>query len=222
MSREEVVVLDCWCSSCAMRVKIALAEKGVEFECKDQNLAEKGSSLLLEMNPIHKLVPVLIHNGKPICESLLIVEYIDQVWTHSSPLLPTDPYLRSQARFWGQFVDNKIYEGAKKVWRTKGEEEEKAKKEFIENLKILEGVINNQQFFGGDTLGYIDIALIPIAPWFYAFEKFGNFSIEASCPKIVTWAKRCMEKSSVSGSLPDFDKFYYSFAFDIKKVLGLD
>uniref|UniRef100_A0A6N2KMS5 Glutathione S-transferase n=1 Tax=Salix viminalis TaxID=40686 RepID=A0A6N2KMS5_SALVM len=52
-------------------------------------------------------VPVLIHNGKPICESLIAVQYIDEVWNNKSPLLPSDPYQRAQSRLWADFVDNK-------------------------------------------------------------------------------------------------------------------
>ena len=90
-----------------MRVRIALAEKGLMYEYSEENLWNK-SPLLLEMNPVHKKVPVLIHNGKPICESLMIVQYIDEVWKDKSPLLPSDPYQRAQARFWADYVDKKV------------------------------------------------------------------------------------------------------------------
>jgi glutathione S-transferase len=67
------------------------------------------SPLLLQMNPVHKKIPVLIHNGKPIAESLIAVQYIDEVWNDKSSLLPSDPYQRSQARFWADFADKKVY-----------------------------------------------------------------------------------------------------------------
>jgi glutathione S-transferase len=103
---DEVVLLDLWLSMFGMRVRVALAEKGIKYEYKEQDLKNK-SELLLKMNPIHKKIPVLIHNGKPVCESLIIVQYIDEVWNDRCPLLPSDPYQRAQARFWADFVDQK-------------------------------------------------------------------------------------------------------------------
>jgi len=104
---DEVVLLDFWSSMFGMRVRIALAEKGIKYESKEVHLRNK-SDLLLKMNPVHKKVPVLIHNGKPVCESLIIVQYIDEVWNDKSPLLPSDPYQRAHARFWADFVDQKV------------------------------------------------------------------------------------------------------------------
>ena len=103
---EEIILLDVWSSMFDMRVRIALAEKGLKYEYREEDLSNK-SPLLLEMNPVHKKITVLIHNGKPICESLIIVEYIDEVWKDRSPLLPSDPYQRAQARFWADFVNKK-------------------------------------------------------------------------------------------------------------------
>lgn len=104
---DEVVLLDLWVSPFGMRVRIALKEKGINYESKEENLSNK-SSLLLKMNPIHKQIPVLIHNGKPICESLIIVQYIDEVWKDKAPLLPSDPYERAHAKFWADYVDKKV------------------------------------------------------------------------------------------------------------------
>ena len=105
---DEVVLLDFWASMFGMRVRIALAEKGIKYEYKEQDVFNKGPQLL-QTNPIHKKVPVLIHNGKPVCESLIIVQYIDEVWKDKSPLLPSDPYQRAHAKFWADFVDKKVH-----------------------------------------------------------------------------------------------------------------
>ncbi|XP_065873190.1 probable glutathione S-transferase parC [Euphorbia lathyris] len=216
---EEVILLDSWSSPFSMRVRIALAEKEITYESKEQDLLNK-SPLLLEMNPVHKQIPVLIHNGKPIPESLISVQYIDEVWQHNASLLPSDPYQRSQARFWAHFIDNKIHENGKKILITKGEEKEEAKKRFIESLKILEGELGDKEFFGGECFGYVDIALVPFYAWFYTYEMEGNLNIEVECPKLHPWGKRCLQNHSVSNSLPHQQKLYTYF-LDIKKSLGI-
>ncbi|KAH9627169.1 hypothetical protein KSS87_018409 [Heliosperma pusillum] len=216
----KVELLDYWRSPFAMRVKIALEEKGIDYEYNEQELLGNKSCLLLEMNPVHKRVPVLIHNGKPICESLIIVEYIDEVWDHTTPLLSSDPYLRSQAKFWGDFIDNKIFSCGRELWQAKGEKQDSIIKEFIEGLKLLEEELKEEKFFGGDKFGYVDVALVPLTCWFYALEKCGNFSIQEHCPKLIGWAQRCKDRPSVSKSLPDPLKIY-DYVLDLKKMFGL-
>ena len=77
----------------AWRVKIALKFKEVRYKFLEENLANK-SDLLLKYNPVYKKVPVFVHNEKPITESLVIVEYIDETWKNN-PILPSDPYQRA-------------------------------------------------------------------------------------------------------------------------------
>ncbi|KAK4253462.1 hypothetical protein QN277_010130 [Acacia crassicarpa] len=216
----EVTLLDFWPSPFGMRVRIALAEKGIQYEYKDEDLRNK-SPLLLQMNPVHKKIPVLIHNGKPVCESLIAVQYIDEFWNNKSPLLPSDPYQRAQARFWADYADKKIYDAGRRSWTTKGEEQEAAKKDFIECLKLLEQQLGDKPYFGGDNLGYVDVAIVPFYSWFEAYEKFGNFNIEAECPKFIAWAKRCLQKESVAKSLPDQHKVY-DFVLQMRKKLGVE
>lgn len=220
MAGEEVILLSVYPSTFSMRVRIALAEKGINYELKEEDLTNK-SPLLLEMNPIHKKVPVLIHKGKPIVESLIIVQYIDEVWHEKNPLIPSDPYERAQARFWADFIDKKVFDPARGIWATKGEEQEAAKTEFIEILKILEGELGDKPYFGGETFGLVDVALIPLYSWFNAFETCGNFKIESQCPKLVAWAKFCMQRESVSKSLADPHTAYDTVLF-LKKMFGIE
>ena len=103
---EEVKLFGTWASVFSRRIEVALKLKGVQFEYIEENLSNK-SPALLKYNPVHKKIPVLVHSGKPVAESLVILEYIGETWKHN-PILPTDPYEKAMARFWAKYMDDKV------------------------------------------------------------------------------------------------------------------
>lgn len=112
-NEEDIKVLGTWASPFVIRVKIALNMKGIVYESLEEveGLHYK-SELLLKSNPIYKKVPVLIHGGKPLCESLIILHYIDEAFTidGASSLFPSCPYDSALARFWAFYLDDKVFE----------------------------------------------------------------------------------------------------------------
>ncbi|XP_042446628.1 glutathione S-transferase U28-like [Zingiber officinale] len=79
-----------------------------------------------------------------------------------------------------------IYECGTKLGKLEGEAQlQEAKKDLIEILKLLEAELGDKKYLGGDTFGLVDIALVPFYSWFYSYENFGGFTIEAEAPKLV-------------------------------------
>eukprot|EP01018_Ginkgo_biloba_P019456 Gb_16567 [translate_table: standard] len=223
-SEEQVKALSVWVSPFGMRMVIGLEEKGVKYDYQEEENWQNKSELLLKMNPIYKKIPVLIHNGKHVIESLIVLEYIDEAWPSShNNFLPSNPYDRAIAKFWADFTDKKICETAVTIVKTTGETQEEAKREFIESLVLLEGVLREicggKAYFGGERIGFVDIVFIPLVCWFHAVEVLGGFKIplEEKCPSIDAWVKRCMERESVKKILPQPEKVL-EFAIGFRNV----
>ncbi|KAI3457570.1 hypothetical protein Pfo_014233 [Paulownia fortunei] len=222
----KLTLLSFWPSMFCARVRIALEEKGLSYEYREEDLPNK-SSLLLEMNPIHKKVPILIHNGKPISESLITVQYIDEVWSDRAPLLPSDPYEKAQARFWADFIDKKVSSQIfillllckvqkLPVIGLSGRRQDEVDRE----LKGAGRSTRRQTLFRRGDIWFLDIALLGFYMWFPAYETFGNFSIEADCPKLIAWGRRCLQRESVSKSLADPNKMV-DVVVHFRKMFGL-
>ncbi|GLJ45959.1 hypothetical protein SUGI_0967880 [Cryptomeria japonica] len=94
------------------------------------------------------------------------------------------------------------------MFKTKGEEQEVAKCDFLQNLPILEGELEGKNYFGGDRFGFLDIAFVPFISWFDMFESVGRFKLhlEEKFPNIWAWKKRCLERESVKKTLPPPEK----------------
>ncbi|XP_010279540.1 PREDICTED: probable glutathione S-transferase isoform X1 [Nelumbo nucifera] len=206
---EEVKLIGAWISPFSLRVELALKLKGVQYEYIDEDLSNK-SPLLLKYNPIHKKVPVLLHNGKPIAESTVILEYIDETWK-GYHLLPEDPYERAMTRFWVKFIDEKCIEAIWKACWIEERKQEKAIEEAKETLKILENELKKgRKFFAGDNIGFVDIAAIFIAFWVGVLQEVVGISLmdEEKFPVLHKWIEEFINCDVVGENLPPRDKLF--------------
>ncbi|KAF9616581.1 hypothetical protein IFM89_030348 [Coptis chinensis] len=121
----------------------------------------------------------MIHKDKPICESLVIVQYIDEAFTSGPSILPSDSYDRAIARFWAAYIDDKWCASLFSIARAKTDEEKAtAVGGVTTGLGLLEQAFKKlskgKGFFGGETIGYIDIALGSYLGWLRAAETLAG------------------------------------------------
>ncbi|TVU36849.1 hypothetical protein EJB05_18801, partial [Eragrostis curvula] len=194
------------------RAEAALRLKGVPYDLILEELAKGNKSeLLLKHNPVHKKVPVLLHGDRAICESVVIVEYVDDVF-EGPRLLPTDPYGRAEARFWANFIEQKFSRPFwLSFWMEDGPRKEAFVKEAKENLALLEGQLikGGRRFFGGDAIGLVDIAASGLTRWVGVFEEVAGgvrLMSDEEFPALCRWAERYVSHESVRKCLPGRDE----------------
>ncbi|TVU35454.1 hypothetical protein EJB05_17344 [Eragrostis curvula] len=209
----ELQLLGSWYSPYVIRAQLALGLKGLSYEYIEQDLFDK-SDLLLQHNPVHKKVPVLIHGGKPVCESLVVVQYIDETWAGTGPaLLPADAHDRATARFWAAYVDDKLFQSWRALFRsTTDEQRAEAFKNTVPQVETMERAFwecsKGKDFFGGDAVGLVDIALGSFLMWYKVVDEVAGANLldEAKFPGLAAWAERFLALDVVKEAMPEYGR----------------
>lgn len=96
-------------SVCVQKVRLALTEKGLEWEKRDIDLmrSEQITPDYLKINP-KGVVPALVHDGQPVIESTIILEYLEDAFP-DHPLRPAAPIDRARMRQWTKTPDDGLH-----------------------------------------------------------------------------------------------------------------
>jgi glutathione S-transferase len=140
------------CPYCA-RVRIVLAEKGIEFETVQVDLDDR-PSWIYEKNPTGR-VPVLEEDAFVLPESAVINEYLDERYPEPA-LWPADPGERSLGRLLVFRFDDlsRPYYGLRRG-------EDGAGERFGAALGRLDAVLQEQPYLSGREFGLADAAYVP-------------------------------------------------------------
>jgi glutathione S-transferase len=96
-------------SVCAAKVRMALAEKNLDWQGVHMNLraGDTHRPNYVKLNP-NRVVPTLVHDGWPMIESNVICEYIDDVWPEPS-LRPRSARDKARMRIWMKQLDESVH-----------------------------------------------------------------------------------------------------------------
>jgi glutathione S-transferase len=176
------------CPYCA-RVRIALAEKGIEYETIEVDLADR-PAWIYEKNPLGK-VPVIEEDAFVLPESAVINEFLEERYPEPS-LWPADPSERALARLLVFRFDE-----LSKPYYALRRGEEGAKEALGRALARLNVVLETQAFLSGREFGLADIAYVP---WVLRARDRMGVAL-ASFPAVAVWAERLAERPSVAAEL---------------------
>jgi glutathione S-transferase len=99
-------------STCSQKVRLVLAEKGLEFESHEIDLiaGQQHDPEYVKLNPNH-VVPTLVHDGHVLVESSLIIRYLDDAFPEP-PLRPRDALGRYAVERWIKRMDEEVHPAA--------------------------------------------------------------------------------------------------------------
>ncbi|KAF9078304.1 thioredoxin-like protein [Rhodocollybia butyracea] len=175
-----------WFCPFVQRVWTVLEEKKIPYQYIEVNPYEKPESLM-RLNP-RGLVPTLQYQGKPLYESTVIGEFLEDAYPDHTPhLVPEDPYNRARIRIWTDFVTSRIIPSWHRFLQFQHKDGQ-SEQEAMEGLKKVRdawlGHIREftqemdvkGPFFAGPDLGWIDIVVAPwmLRSWVFDYYKGGS------------------------------------------------
>jgi glutathione S-transferase len=173
------------CPYCA-RVRIVLAEKGVEVDVVEIDLSDR-PAWLYEKNPTGR-VPVIEEGDLPLPESAVIMEFLEERYPEPA-LLPADAADRAVARL-RIFRDDELTEPYYALRRG----EEGAAERLGAALAKLDAELVARPFLGGAEYGLADIALVP---WILRARDMLGVSLEPY-PSLSAWLATLEERPAIA------------------------
>ncbi|PCH35564.1 glutathione-S-transferase [Wolfiporia cocos MD-104 SS10] len=194
-------------------VWIALEEKKILYQYKEVNPYKKGKHFL-DINP-KGLVPEIEYQGRALHESLILCEFLEDVYPDHAPrLLPKDPFERAYVRLWINHVSKSAIPA---FYRTvHAQEPDKQQAELQEFHKALRTIAEKAKgpYFLGDQFSLVDVVIAPWAVRDYITREHRGYIREAVGGGWKEWAEQLEKRESVIKTLsllehyqPFFERF---------------
>jgi glutathione S-transferase len=190
------------------RAAIVLAEKGVAFERRVVDLANK-PDWFLAISPLGK-TPVLLVGDVPIFESAVICEYLDD--TLAPRLHPADPLLRARHRSWMEF-GSAVLNGIAALYGAPDATALRSRRDDLAaRFGQLEAALSDGPLFAGAAFSIVDAVFAPVFRYFDVFESFADLALFAQTPRLRAWRAALAQRPSVRDAVaPDYDVRLTSF-----------
>lgn len=179
------------------RAAIALAEKGVPFERRDVDLADK-PGWFRAISPLGK-VPLLQVGEAVLFESAVIVEYLED--TETPRLHPADPLARARHRAWMEFGSSILAD----IWTIETTSDRAA---FEARATLLRGKFGRLEvelgdgpYFGGRDFTLVDAVFAPAFRYFDVFDRYIDLGVFTGLPKVRAWRLALAARPSVRAAV---------------------
>jgi maleylacetoacetate isomerase len=207
MTGDAIKLYTYWRSSACYRVRIALNLKQLPYESIAVHLA-KGEQHAVDFHGVNpqELIPVLMHGGRMLRQSLAIIDYLDENWENKHPLMPNVARDRQRVRAISQMIacdihplnNLRVMQYLEKEFGAEEQQRDAWTRNWIRaGFRALEEVLADSTATGtyceGDAPTMADCCLVPQV---YNARRFGVAvdrypvieSIDALCRKLEAFA----------------------------------
>ncbi len=190
-------------STNSLKVRIALLEKGLEFESVviDLTKREQKDPEYLKIHPFGQ-VPALDDDGVIVYDSTIIIEYLEDEYPHP-PLLPADSENRAQARLMEDYRDNYVNPHFVTLIHEHRKPEDKRDAGLIREahasigaaFAAVERQLQGREYLAG-SFSLADIAYMPNVA---LIERF-DVPLDPDFKNVAAWIERLRTRSSYSAT----------------------
>ena len=199
------------------RAMIVLNEKNISFDIEYIDLSAP-PPWFYDVSPLEK-VPVLLVDGNPLFESMVICEYLDEITPGS--LYPADAFEKAQSRSWIEF-GNHILGSTFDFLRTDDSKKfNHLKSSLTDHFDVLEDEISDADYFNGSDFSMIDAIYAPIFRYHKRISDYEDYGLFEDAPRVKAWGERLLERPSVINSVPEsYDEGVTKFLKKQNSILG--
>lgn len=191
------------------RSRIVLLEKDVPHEVEFIDLANK-PAWFLALSPMGR-VPVLVVDDRPIFESTIINELIEELYPRPA-LMPSDPLARAEARAWIVFANDVLMPGSYAALLAlaggaAGDALARPLTALRDAFAKLEPQVKRGggPFFQGEAFTLVDAAYAPFFRRWRMAEGWGGPEARmlSGFPALSAWADALLARPSVARAAPE-------------------
>lgn len=206
---------------------MVLLEKDIPFQYIEVNPYHKPDSLL-KLNP-RGLVPTLEYDNKPLYESTVVCEFLEDAYPDTKSLLPHDPYQKARTKIWIDFVTSRIIPAYHRFLQHQPKSDPESdeglatvREDFQEQLKqFTQEMHPSGPYFMGEEVSLIDLILAPWGMRLWVFDHFkGGLRLpeEQWTKRWAKWLSAVQERQSVVSTMSEKEHYlpiYERYAKDI-------
>jgi glutathione S-transferase len=174
------------CPYCA-RVRIVLAEKGIEVDVVEVDLSDR-PAWIYEKNPTGRVPVIEEDEGRPLPESAVIMEFLEERYPEP-PLLPADPAGRGAVRLL-VFRDHDLTDPYYALRRG----EDGAAEQLDAVLGRFDRMLDEQPYLAGSEYGLADIAYVP---WVLRARDMLGVDLDGF-PALAGWLARLEQRPAIA------------------------